>query len=159
MVLHCPKCGDNVPEESSFCPHCGAPIETAPAIRLRSSNLPLAGGILAIIDACICAFVGILGVLTYASSIYRHDWLLLLGLIAFVGFAFGLIGGITALKKKYYEIALLGTSLIMLSGFVDVIAFAAARHRAFLEAALGIPVLILAILSMIFIAISRTEFD
>src|SRR4030042_2064629 len=154
MVLHCPKCGDNVPEESSFCPHCGVPIETVPAIRLRSSNLPLAGGILAIIDACICTFVGILGVLTYASSIYRHG-LLLLGLIAFVGFVFGLIGGIAALKKKYYEIALLGTSLIMLSGFVDVIAFAAARHRAFLEAALGIPVLILAILSLVFIAISR----
>jgi len=158
MVLHCPKCGDNVPEESVFCPHCGAPIEITPTMRIRSSHLPLAGGILAIIDACICAFVGILGVLMYASSFYRHDWLLL-GLIAFVGFVFGLIGGIAALKKIYYEIALLGTSLIMLSGFVDVIAFAAARHRAFLEATLGIPVLILAILSLVFIAISRTEFD
>ncbi|MCJ7469828.1 zinc-ribbon domain-containing protein [Candidatus Bathyarchaeota archaeon] len=159
MVLHCPKCGDNVPEGSSFCPHCGAPIEITPIVKIKSSNLPLTGGILTIIDACLCLFIGIVGVLRYAWSFYNYPWLLFLGLTAFLGFAFGLVGGIAALKKKYYEIALLGTSVIMLSGFVDVIAFAAARHRAFLEAALGIPVLILAILSLVFIAISRTEFD
>lgn len=158
MVLHCPKCGDNVPEESKFCPHCGAPFEATPAIRVRSTSLPIAGGVLAIIDACICAFVGILATFRYTWSFYSYGWLFLLGLIAFVGFAFGLIGGITALRRKYYEVALLGTSLIMLSGFVDIIAFAA-RHRILLEAVLGIPVLILAIISLIFIAISRLEFD
>jgi hypothetical protein len=159
MVLHCPKCGDTVPEESKFCPHCGAPIGATPAITVRSSHLPLAGGILAIIDACICAVVGILAMLRYTWSFYDYSWLFLLGLIAFVGFTFGLIGGITALKRIYYEVALLGTSLIMLSGFVGIIALATARHRIFLEGVLGIPVLVLAIISLIFIAISRTEFD
>ena len=158
MVLHCPKCGDNVLEESSFCPHCGAPIEITPIVKIKSSNLPLAGGILTIIDACLCLFIGIVGVLRYAWSFYNYPWLLFLGLTAFLGFAFGLVGGIAALKRKLYEIALLGVSVIMLSGFVDVVALAA-RHRILLEALLGMPVLILAILSLVFIAISRTEFD
>jgi len=158
MVLHCPKCGDNVPEESSFCPHCGAPIEITPIVKFKSSNLPLTGGILTIIDACLCLFIGIVGVLRYAGSFYNYPWLLFLGLTAFLGFAFGLVGGIAALKRKLYEIALLGVSVIMLSGFIDVVALAA-RHRILLEALLGIPVLVLAILSLVFIAISRTEFD
>ena len=158
MVLRCPKCGDNIPEESSYCPHCGAPIEITPTVKIKSSNLPLAGGILAIIDACVCVFVGVLGTLLYASSMYRYHWLFLLALIAFVGFVFGLFGGIAALEKKYFEIALLGTSLLMLSGLVDVVVMAAARHI-LLATLVGTPVLILSILSLIFIAVSRTEFD
>jgi len=159
MVLHCPKCGDNIPEESRFCPHCGAPIEIAPTVRVKSSNLPLAGGILAIIAACVCLFVGVLGTLAYAHYSFRYHWIFLLALIAFVGFVFGLFGGMAALRRKYLEIALLGASFLMLAGIVDIVVPATARHGIVPGTIVGTSVLILSILSLIFIAVSYIEFD
>jgi len=159
MVVKCPKCGSNIPEESSFCPSCGTRIEITPAVRLKGSNLPLAGGLLAIIAACVCLFVGILGTLAYARHLYVYHWLFLLALIAFVGFVFGLFGGMAALRRKYFEIALLGASFLMLAGIVDIVVPATARHGIVPGTIVGTSVLILSILSLIFIAVSYIEFD
>ena len=129
-----------------------------PDIKVRHSGFPLAGGILAIISACICAFVGIISLARFASYFYFHYWLFFVGMFALVGFIFGLTGGILALRRRYFEIAIFGVSLIMLSGFVNIVVLRVAPRGVFLVALLGIPILILSIMSLIFIVISQAEF-
>ncbi|MEM3578476.1 MAG: zinc-ribbon domain-containing protein [Candidatus Bathyarchaeia archaeon] len=157
MTLYCPKCGKEVSNEAFYCPFCGTQIKTAIS---KKTGFPIAGGILGIIASCICIFVGILGILTSAQPYYPYSrfGMLLMGIFGLIGFAFGLTGGILTLRRKSFQLAIIGISLILVSGFITILASTTEPYGYIGGVIFGIPVIILSILSLIFTSISKSEF-
>jgi hypothetical protein len=160
MTLRCPRCGNIVPEKAGFCAYCGTPLKLLEAIEVKKSGYPIAGGILEIISACICLFVGIVSIVALEAVFnYRlHYGLWFIGTFGFVGFAFALLGGIFALRRAYPEMVLTGASLTMLSGLVIVLALVTHPPRGLAFALLGTTIIILSTITLIFIAVSKAEF-
>ncbi|MEM3623077.1 MAG: hypothetical protein QXR76_04840 [Candidatus Bathyarchaeia archaeon] len=113
-----------------------------------------------IIASCICIFVGILGILTSAQPYYPYSrfGMLLMGIFGLIGFAFGLTGGILTLRRKSFQLAIIGISLILVSGFITILASTTEPYGYIGGVIFGIPVIILSILSLIFTSISKSEF-
>jgi len=165
MTWHCPKCGNVVLENAGFCAYCGTPIRIVQPIEIRRSGLPVAGGVLQIISACICVIVATISMAVLATSSYSYYYYYyspwgfwFVGAFGLIGFAFGLVGGILALRRKYFETALIGASLVMISGLISVTAWGALPYSGFVFALFGIPTIILSALGLIFIAASKMEF-
>lgn len=149
MVIYCPKCGKEVSEEANFCPNCGSQIKIVLA---KKSSFPIAAGILEIIAACVCMLIGILGILVPLVV------MLTLGIFGFVGFAFGLTGGILKIKRKSFALAIIGSCMVQLSGFIMLITTALSCDIFIVGLVYGMPIIILSNLSLIFTAISKQEF-
>jgi len=91
----------------------------------------------------------------YASGnnyYYEHPpEYLLAGIFGILGFGLGLTGGILTLKRRMFGLAILGTVFIMVGGifsFADILT----------GIVLGIPALVLAIISLVFTGVSHREF-
>jgi hypothetical protein len=82
--------------------------------------------------------------------VYPSEWFLA-GIFGFLGFAFGLTAGILALKRRVFSLAIIGMALMIAGGILSFADF-------FVGIIFGIPTLVLAILSVIFIGISHREF-
>lgn len=97
------------------------------------------------------------------SILGMHEGLevVLTGLLGILGFAFGLASGIMSLKRRYFGVSVAGLSMLLFSGFVIIFGMAARRYRTALLDGLtfGVPVIGLAILSLIFVAVSKQEFS
>jgi len=74
---------------------------------------------------------------------------IVIGIFCILGFSFGLTAGILALKRKNYIFTLVGSVFVVVGGALDL----------FGTFTIGILSLILGILGLIFIAISRNDFD
>jgi hypothetical protein len=155
--MHCPKCGKEVPDDASYCAYCGTQIKTVIG---RKTGFPIAGGILGIIASCVCIFVGILGILTSIQPDYPYPRLgiLFMGIFTLIGFAFGLTGGILTLKRKNFSLAIIGISLILVSGFIIILVSMTVPYGSWGAVIYGVPIILLSILSLIFTAISKQEF-
>ena len=166
MVLYCPKCGKEIPEESSFCLFCGTPVRVmvAPA---KKSSFPMAGGILEIIGACISIIVGLFLIAAFVqvqSNYYSPSYLasfgfLFIGVFEAVGFAFGLTSGILTLKRKQFTLSVVGVSLLVISGLITIIGLAMQPYGIWAGLLFGTPIIIISVLSLIFISISKKEFS
>jgi len=159
MVLHCPNCGKEIKDEDAlYCPYCSKKIEE---ISLKRTGFPIAGGILAIIGACISIFLGVGGIII---SWHRYFYegigypFLFLGLVGVLAFVFGAIGGITALKRKDFVLSVIGACFLLFQSIVTILAFGSEHVW---EGALvyGTPMLVLSILSLVFIVVSKEEFS
>lgn len=160
MVLCCWKCGKEIFEEANFCSYRGRSIKAVP----RKTGFTVAGGILAISAACASIYVGVVGIVNFASMLardyypsYPRDALLLIGIFGLIGFAFGLTGGILSLRRRRFAGAMFGISLIMISSLVDIVA-SAPYTITIIGQWFGTPKLILSTLSLILIAISKEDF-
>jgi hypothetical protein len=136
----------------------------------KRSGFPVAAGILTIIGACLIVIVGLAGLLSfwlamsqgvfgfgYSPSILYY---LVMGIINSLAFAFGLAGGICAIRRRRFALAIAGTTLLLVSGLVTIAVFALQGYYAIvLGAMFGLPVLIISILALIFVAVSKGEFD
>ncbi len=167
MPLICPNCGRDITEaDALYCPYCAMPLK----LMKKRSGFPTAAGILTIIGACIIVIVGSLGLLAfwlamsqsafgfgYPSSILYY---LVMGIFDSLAFAFGLAGGICAVRRRRFALAIAGTILLLVSGLVTIAVFALQGYYAIVFGAMfGLPVLILSILAVIFVAVSKGEFD
>jgi DNA-directed RNA polymerase subunit RPC12/RpoP len=148
-MVYCPKCGKEVSDDVFYCPYCGAQIKVT--IR-KTTGYPIAGGILGIIASCLCIFMGIIGLID--STYYYDEFVFFMSVFNLIGFAFGLTGGILTLRRKNFPMAIIGISLILTS---SVITMSATFGSPFLIV-FGLPISILSILSLIFTAISKSEF-
>jgi len=155
IFLH-PKYGKEIQDiEAAYSPYLGKEIQST------KTSFPIAGGILAIVAACISVFLGIISIASFVSSLgypwYSPDyWTLFIGVTGFFAFAFGLTGGIMSLKRKNRAVTMVGVCLTMLSGFITIPAFG----TMFLTGLLfGIPIILFSVPSLIIIAISKTEFS
>ena len=82
-------------------------------------------------------------------------------LFCIMGFAFGLTSGITSLRRKHFALAIGGLIVVIISGVAIILGMAARGYRTALTDGLtfGVPIIGLAILSLIFVAISKQEFS
>jgi hypothetical protein len=162
-----------VDDAALFCPYCGIELAAAsvPSLSRKQTGFPMAAGILTIIAACICAIVGIFGTVAFVGSIqapvryvsfsvyfYTANYqLLFVGIFGILAFAFGWTGGIFSIKGEHFALSIVGISLVLVSGFVTMIAFPLIEYGSW-GLLFGLPVVILSILSGIFTAISKGEF-
>jgi len=171
--LSCPNCGKEIlDEDSPFCPNCGKSlasdgdsIQNAFEVQQKSTDLVLAAAILTIVASAFSAGLGYIGVYQYTSLVAYYDSSILTGflILAAVGLtvsAFAIFGGIFMLKRKYIKVSVLGVALLLVSvvanyvtlqhynyGFSDIIVMS------------EIAILILSVLSGVFVATSKAEFD
>lgn len=166
---YCPKCGKELAPDANFCPNCGAIIARQGAEKPRKSGLVTAGGILTIAAACIAAFDGFVAIAAslislsfwYTSSYVRgyFQTLVVVGFFALIGFAFGLAAGIQFLRRKQFVFAMVGTSLLMLSGFVNFF-MPRMPYSGYVWALMfGLPIVFLSLLGLVFVATRKREFD
>ena len=158
--LNCPHCGRIFTvEDAIFCPYCSKPINQ----KFIRTGKPIASGILLIISACLSLLVGIPSILIIASypsiyfpSLYVTFWIII-GLWSILSFGFGLAGGIYSLKRTHFGLSLIGSSFLVATGVMTLISlFISYFTTSF--GFIGVPLLILAILGTIFVAISKNEF-
>lgn len=138
---------------------------TAPKPKVTHiTGFPIAAGVLTIIAASIIIFYAFLTVtqmVTYANSNYYQQnltylvYVLFAGIWNFVAFGLGLTGGLFSLRRKHFMLTVVGMSLLLVGGFVAVAGTGIIGGG---WTILGIPVIILAILSIIFVGVSKNEF-
>ncbi len=130
---------------------------------VHTTGFPVAAGILTIIAASfaiIIAFLAIAQATIYTNSYYYQQNLtylvlpLFAGIWNFIAFALGLTAGLFSLKRKRFMMAIVGISLLIVGGFLSVLQTGTLG----LGWIIGIPVIILSILSAIFVGISKNEF-
>jgi hypothetical protein len=147
MERVCPVCNEIIMEGKNFCPNCGYKLSSLG----KRTGKPIAGGILLLIAACFCFAAAIFSLFRMIGIFYYGfggPFLLIIVIFLIWGFSIGLAGGIFSLKRKNFPVALLGASFVLVAGCLDF----------FGTIVLGFVILILAILSTIFIAISKNEF-
>jgi hypothetical protein len=162
--LNCPSCGREVAQEDAlFCLYCGSPLGR---VRKRS-GFPIAGGVLTIIAGCLAIIYGILGTLSFIISFGQRFpgsvplvGYLIMGILGLLAFALGLTSGIFALKRRRFALSIAGTCIGLLSGVSTIVIISLQGPYAVLAGLLfGLPVVILAILAVIFTAMARKEFE
>jgi len=162
----CSKCGRQVRDNDAvFCPYCATSLPSAPGPYMKRTGFPVAAGILIIIGACAAVVSGLIGIYVYfwylRSSYYYHyfEWFIT-GFFGILGFAFGLTAGIFSLKRKLFPLSMIGMCLVLISGLVTIGNFATIQSsNSWMTGLLfGLPPTILAILSVIFAAVSHKEF-
>lgn len=163
--MSCPNCGEEILDEDvSFCPKCGEPLEPEYEIQQKRTDLVLAAAMLTIIAAAFSSGLGYISIYQYISllSYYSHSLLqgfLFLGIFGIVSSAFGLVGGMVMLKRKYIKVSMLGVILLLVSvlvsyitiqhyqyGFTDILLFS------------EISIFIFSIVSGVLIFSSKAEF-
>lgn len=161
--MYCPHCGKEIRDEAAvYCPFCSKPLRV---VERKKSGFPVVAGILTIFAACLSSFVGVLfmgAYIWYSIQGSREGiGVFLTGFIGILGFAFGLASGITSLRRRYFGLSIAGLSLLIFSGFVIIFGMAMRGYRQAVSDALtfGVPVIGLAILSLIFVAVSKEEFS
>jgi len=164
-----------------YCQECGSKIKEAS--KNHEENKIIVGndtkrkflkaaGILTIIAASLCFIVAIIGLVAYTNEVYTpgvydyystypqyqysyQEYLPQYGLTAafgFFAFFLGLISGILILLRKLHSLTLFGIVGMMGAAILLVIV------QWWFFVLLGVPILVLTILSMVFTAISKSEF-
>jgi uncharacterized paraquat-inducible protein A len=123
MILKCPKCDKEIKdEESAYCPFCRIQIGQT---GFKKTAFPVAGGCLTIFTACLCAFLGILGILGVAafSSFYVSPGTVfsvsIMGVFGIIAFAVGLAGGMMSIRRKRFELAVVGPVFVLFYSSVN----------------------------------------
>ncbi|MCZ2807835.1 MAG: zinc ribbon domain-containing protein [Candidatus Bathyarchaeota archaeon] len=169
--MNCPNCGKEILyEDATFCPKCGESLAPEDEIQQKRTDLVLAAAMLTIISAAFSAGLGYLAFDRYVSFFgYSFSLVLgflIVGVLSTVVSAFGIAGGIFMLKRKYVNFSMLGVILLLVSAFGDYITLQYYRRQyslqyGFMEIALfsAILIIIFSILSGIFVAKSKAEFN
>jgi len=134
----CPECGAATTREAEVGASCGRPIAQAPT---EKSWMPMTAGILSIIAGVSGVAAGTL-VATLGSIIGRFFGILWPGILGVPSIIFGIIavaGGICALRRRVWGLALAGSICALVSGFFVVMK-------------------VLGILAIIFVSLGKGEF-
>jgi len=135
----------------------------------KESGLPIAGGILMIVAAILSLLVGY-SIQPWIYYLYGFVdfvvtwWLFIVTWwLGIVGFAFGLASGVLMIKKRSLALALVGMVILLIVGILPLLwGFVVVE---FLRESLinmfciyGVPIIIFAVLSIIFAVASRKKF-
>jgi hypothetical protein len=121
---------------------------------IKRTPFPTTAGILTIIGSCLTIAITVLYFTSAYISLtnrYFHglaSYYVITAIFGVVAFTFGFMGGILALKRRRIALSVFGISLLITSGIMMSIPLWF----------FGLPIAILSLLSVIFVAISRSEF-
>ncbi len=123
--MFCYKCGREAAENALFCSACGAELAVA-APPAPKRNLSLAAGIVEVTFGCL----GLLSALFLAMVLFNillnerdlPRMLLVVPLALVIPAALAIIGGIFAIKKRNWPMALVGAIALLLSSSVAGVA-------------------------------------
>lgn len=161
--MNCPSCGDIVKDENAlFCPYCANRLTMAK----KRSSLQITSAVLTIVGACLTITSGFFGLVPYiatlGSSNYYYglgSYFLAMGVFNTLSFPFGIMSGIFTLRRKHFWWSIIGTSLVLASGFLSIMSFSSVGSVILVIGFMfGLPVIVLALLGLIFGAVSRNEF-
>lgn len=160
MNVRCPKCGSEVFQEAVFCPYCGALIKGVP---LRRLVFPTVAGVLEIIAVVFSLQIGLDGIVASQYAVqYSPAQEFALGLLAvfgLAGFALGLTSAVFTLMREHFGIAIGGMLLVIFSGSFYIFASSTIPGWGLDNGVIvGAPIILLALLSLTFTAISKEEF-
>jgi hypothetical protein len=155
-----------------YCPECGKELKSkneASEIKKSKKKNPylMAAGIMVLIAASMCIFVAIFGAIEFSEGEYRHYptcWddcseriflpqHLLTSMFGVSAFIFGMISGISVLSKKLFSLSIVGNMLIMTAAISLILL--STVHLILL----GLPILVLAIISLSFTCFKRKDFS
>jgi hypothetical protein len=155
--MKCANCGKKATnEDATFCHFCAKPIK-APQKR---TPFPKTAGILTITCSFLAVAISTLYLSAASMSLgYRPGYIngfnvyylyyLATGIFGTFSFPFGLASGIFALKRKRLVFSIFGLCLLTACGVMMLIPLLI----------FGLPILVLSILSVIFVVISKAEFN
>jgi hypothetical protein len=170
--MQCPTCGkESSTNDAIYCPYCSKPLKLH-----KRTPLPIAAGVLTTIGSSIIIIAAVLSVISslfyliisydYKISIsFTSGYLLFIGVLGIIAFAFGLGGGVSIFKRTTIVTSIVGLSLMIASGVMlsaSYIWIADLTNPLFPMSPIwiiGILTIILSILGLIFVAISRKEFS
>ena len=131
---------------------------------LRKTGFPIAAGILTVIASSVIALVAVatlisaIQLLSYRQNMTDVGGFLAVSLLNFLAFAFGLTAGIFTLKRRQFVFSILGISLLLPAGFITILGYGLTGSAWTQGLLFGLPVVVLAILSIVFDSISKNEF-
>lgn len=124
--------------DANVCPYCGhdyRPLMTAPAQQKKESGLPVAGGVLILIASLGYLVVGGLMVggsaIAFAPSLGGTVLGVICGLVLLILGVVAILGGISAIQRKSFALALIGGVLVIPSvlGLIGLILVAVSRDE------------------------------
>jgi len=154
--LNCLNCGKEIKsEDATFCPYCAKPVHLHQNIAKKRSGYSLTAGILTIISSCISMGIGLLYVLLVSTTLRYYPsgsqiLFITATVLSILAFAFGLAGGIFALKRERIKLTVFAMSLLLTSGVAVMVAWYLLPF--------AIPVVILSIISIVFVSVSKSDF-
>ncbi len=120
MISTCPKCGQDMPHDSVYCPYCGHGIKPT----ARTNQVSAAGTLM--IVAAIASLVFLVLSLRALTQLYRwyptevaNSWILynqILTCFSFTGCLFGFLSGFLSLTRRHCEVSMSCAVLCTLSG-------------------------------------------
>lgn len=130
------SCGRSIAFDANVCPFCGhdyRPQAMAPVMQKKDSALPVVGGIFLIIISLI--YLGLGGIIAAGSTVAMgvtlggSGWGIACGALILVLGVLVLLGGIFAIQKKHWAIALIACIFTLPSvlGIVAIVLIAISR--------------------------------
>lgn len=143
----------------------------SPPLTASRTGMLTASGVLLIIGSAIALIGGLFAFyVTSLSPVYYYYYpgsdgiafavLMVAGIFGILGFALGLNSGIQCLRRKQFALSISGAALLLVAGvlhFVATIVFPYGGSAVF-TLFFGIPITILAVLGLIFLALRKSEF-
>ncbi len=152
---NCVGCGRSIPWEANVCPYCGHDyrLQMAPPMKARSAK-PVIGGVLIVVAGLLAFGMGLLYLALDVSDLEDYgvtmppemtseelqDVMVVCGSLLVVFAVIAIIGGVFALQRKHFGLAIAG-SIFGLLGLGFLIGS------------------LLALVGLILVAISRDEFE
>ena len=129
----CVQCGKPIAQDANVCPYCGKDyrVQAAPAAK-KKTVMPLVGGILIVVGGVLALLAGI----GLVASVGAFDSLMLVDVegvdmledlltacgILFIIFGLvGLLGGVFAIMRKHFGLAILGGIFALFGWFLPAL--------------------------------------
>lgn len=128
---NCVSCGRAIAWDANVCPFCGHDFRQvmAAAPQKSQSAMPVIGGVLILIASL--GYLGIGGVVVGGSAVVLVGEGVLCGASILVLGVISLLGGIFAIQRKYFALAIIGGIFVVPSilGLIGLILVAVSRHE------------------------------
>ncbi|MEW5748485.1 MAG: zinc ribbon domain-containing protein [Candidatus Thermoplasmatota archaeon] len=129
----CVQCGKPIAQDANVCPYCGKDyrVQAAPAAK-KKTVMPLVGGILIVVGGVLALLAGIglvasvgafdsLMIVDVEGVDMLEDLLTACGILFIIFGLIGLLGGVFAIMRKHFGLAILGGIFALFGWFLPAL--------------------------------------
>jgi hypothetical protein len=129
----CVQCGKSIGMDANVCPYCGKDyrVHAGPAPK-KKTIMPVIGGVLILVGGLLTLFTGIglvasvgpldaLMIVDFQGSDLLQDILTVCGVIFIILGLVGILGGVFALQRKHFGLAVLGGIFALVGWFIPAL--------------------------------------